>query len=347
MDRPRAGVHYPRSLGEFQAWFRTDADCLDYLEWLRWPEGFVCSGCGQGGGWRLGDNRFMCAACGDRTSVTAGTIFHRTRTPLTVWFTACWLFATGKDGISALGLKRVLEIGSYQTAWAMLHRLRSVLVRPGRDRLTGMVEVDETFIGGEEPEMAGGRAKGKKVLTGIAVEVRDPKGIGRCRMMPLVDASFGSLHGFVRSSVEPGTTVITDGWKGYEGLARAGYIHDRRSQRAARIRGEDPLALLPAVHRIASLTKRWILGTHQGSIGEAHMASYLNEFVFRFNRRTSRSRGMLFYRVLELAVAHDPVHYRDLIATRRPRTVHPVPPRARGRPPSLERPSANRPWRSF
>ena len=162
MGHPRAGTHYPKSVGEF----RTDADCLDYLEWLRWPAGFACSGCGRDTGWRLGDGRYMCSKCGSRTSVTAGTILDRTRTPLTVWFTACWLFATGKDGISALSLKRTLEIGSYQTAWAMLHRLRSVLVRPGRDRLAGLVKVDETFIGGEESGLRGGRARGKKVLTG-------------------------------------------------------------------------------------------------------------------------------------------------------------------------------------
>ena len=158
-------MHYPRSLGEFQAWFSTDAACLDYLEWLRWSRGFVCSHCGQVNGWRLGDGRFMCTVCGHRTSVTAGTIFDRTRTPLSVWFTACWLFATAKDGTSALGLQRALEIGSYQTAWAMLHRLRSVLVAPGRDRLMGTVEVDETYIGGEETGLRGGRAKGKPRTT--------------------------------------------------------------------------------------------------------------------------------------------------------------------------------------
>ena len=124
----------------------------------------------------------MCCGCGARTSVTAGTIFERTRTPLTVWFNACWLFATGKDGMSALSLKRTLDIGSYQTAWAMLHRLRSVLVRPGRDRLTGTVEVDETYIGGHEEGLTGGRVRGKKVLSGIAVEILEPKGFGRCRM---------------------------------------------------------------------------------------------------------------------------------------------------------------------
>src|SRR5499425_1166694 len=138
----RAGRPYPRSTGEFQSWFATDADCLDYLDWLRWPHGFVCPECGHAGGWAVADGRYKCAACGKRTSVT-------------VWFTACWMFATAKDGISALSLQRALEIGSYPTAWAMLHRLRSVLVRPGRDRLSGTVEVDETFIGGDEPGRPG------------------------------------------------------------------------------------------------------------------------------------------------------------------------------------------------
>lgn len=345
MAYPRAGQHYPRSVGEFQAWFRTDADCWDYLEWLRWPHGFVCPNCGHEGGWRLGDGRFMCSACSARNSVTAGTIFDRTRTPLTVWFTACWLFSTGKDGVSALSLKRVLEIGSYQTAWAMLHRLRSVLVRPGRDLLTGTVQVDETYIGGAEPGLPGGRAEGKKVLTGIAVEVREPRGFGRCRISPLADASSESLHAFVMDHVEPGSTVVTDGWQGYQ-LTDLGYVHVRRSQRAARASGDDPGKLLPAVHRVASLAKRWLLGTHQGSVDDAHLISYLNEFVFRFNRRSSRSRGMVFYRVLELAVTHEPVRYQDLIASHRPRKVPPVPPKHRGHPTSLERDAASRPWRS-
>jgi len=345
MDTPLGGVHYPRSVGEFQAWFQTDSDCLDYLEWLRWPAGFVCPDCGHDGGWRLGDGRFMCSGCVGRVSVTAGTVFDRPRTPLTVWFTACWQFATGKDGISALSLKRVMEIGSYQTAWAMLHRLRSVLVRPGRDRLTGTVEVDETYIGGEEPELRGGRARGKKVLTAIAVEVREPKGFGRCRIAQIADASAASLHPFVTSHIEPGARVITDGWMGYRGLAKLGYLHAPRSQRAARARGDDPSHLLRAPHRVASLAKRWLLGTHHGSVDDAHLSSYLNEFVFRFNRRRSRSRGMVFFRVLELAVTHAPVRYQDLIVERRPRPVPPTPPLRRGHPPSLERPAAQRPWR--
>lgn len=344
--QPRAALHYPRSAGEFQAWFGTDADCLDYLDWLRWPAGFACPRCGHAGGWAVGDGRYQCVACRARTSVTAGTLFDRRRTPLTVWFTACWLFATQKDGISAQSLRRALEIGSYPTAWAMLHRLRSVLVRPGRDRLTGTVEVDETYIGGAEPGLRGGRAKGKKALVGVAVEVKQPRGYGRCRMAILTDASAASLHRFVTAHVEPGARLVTDGWQGYRGRGAFGYTHQPRSQRAARARGDDPRALLPAVHRVASLAKRWLLGTHQGAVEPAHLQSSLNEFVFRFNRRRARSRGLVFYRVLELAVAHHPVRYRDLVVNPQPKQTPPTPPGRRGHPSSMDRPRAARPWRA-
>lgn len=340
------GRHYPRSTGEFQSWFASDADCLDYLDWLRWPEGFVCPECGHPGGWAVADGRYKCASCGSRTSVTAGTLFDRRRSPLTVWFTACWMFAAQKDGVSALSLQRALEMGSYQTAWAMLHRLRSVLVRPGRERLTGTVEVDETYIGGEEPGLAGGRAKGKKALVGVAVEVIEPRGYGRCRMTILRDGSAASLHPFVTENVEPGATVITDGWQGYAGTDKLGYHREARSQRAARARGEDAGALLPGVHRVASLAQRWLLGTHQGRVDDGHPQSYLNEFAFRFNRRGSRSRGMVFYRVLELAVGHQPVRYRDLVVNPKSKPRPPTPPGARGHPPNLDRPRAGRPWRA-
>lgn len=345
MSYPRAGTHYPGSVGAFNAWFRTDADCLDYLEWLRWPDGFECADCGHCGGWRLRDGRFECSGCGNRSSVTAGTIFDRTRTPLTVWFAACWRFVSGKDGISALHLKRTLEIGSYQTAWAMLHRFRSVLVRPGRDCLSGRVEVDETYIGGQEPGLAGGRAKGKKVLTGIAVEAHAEGGLGRCRMAPIENAKAATLRAFIQNNVAPGSLIVTDGWGGYRSISRHGYSHEPHNQRTARARGEDPGNLLPGVHRIASLTKRWLLGTHQGSVHSAQLPSYLDEFVFRFNRRTSRSRGMLFYRVMELAVRHEPVRYHELLKSRRPGTGSGKPPRRRGKPPSLHRSPAGRPWR--
>jgi transposase-like protein len=302
----------------------------------------VCPRCGQTGGWQIGDGRHKCSACGGRTSVTAGTIFDRTRTPLTVWFTACWLFASQKDGISALSLQRLLEIGSYQTAWAMLHRLRSVLVRPGRERLRGAVEVDESLFGGDEPGLRGGRAKGKTVLVGIAVERLDPRGFGRCRMAPLLDASGDSLRAFLVDNVEPGASVITDGWPAYRPATAELYAH-QAIPGASRAEASKQL---PGAHKVSSLAKRWLLGTHQGSIDDAHLPGYLNEFVFRFNRRKSRSRGLVFYRLLELAAAHDPVRYRDLIAKPRPDGRPRTPPDTRGRPPSLERPDAGRPWRS-
>ena len=219
----QGGAQYPRSLGEFQSWFATDADCLDYLEWLRWPDGFVCPRCENVGGWRVSDGSFKCTRCKAQTAVTAGTLFDRRRTPLTVWFQVCWEFATAKDGVSALAVKRTLQIGSYQTAWAMLHRLRSVLIRPGRELLSGQVEVDETYIGGEEAGLAGGRAKGKKALAAVAVEVRSPKGFGRCRMRIIPDGSARTLHTFITDNIAPGSTVITDGWSGYLGIDKVGY----------------------------------------------------------------------------------------------------------------------------
>lgn len=224
----------------------------------------------------------------------------------------------------------------------MLHRVRSVLVRPGRERLQGKVEVDETYIGGEEVGLRGGRAKGKKALVGVAVERLQPRGFGRARMALLADTSAASLRAFLIDHVEEGATVITDGLHSYLPATREPYVHERLVGAA----GPEATKLLPGVHTVSSLAKRWLLGTHQGAVEETHLASYLNEFVFRFNRRRSRSRGLVFYRVLELPSAHDPVRYRDLIANPRPGARRPLPPpRTRGNPASLERPPANRPWR--
>jgi ISXO2-like transposase domain/Transposase zinc-ribbon domain len=252
----RAGVHYLGSDGDFRSWFGTDADCLDYLEWLRWPKGFVCPRCEAGGGWATSDGRFKCVTCGNRTSTTAGTLFDRRRTPLSVWFAACWMFASQKDGVSALSLQRALEIGSYPTAWAMLHRLRAVLVRPGRDRLSGVVEVDETVIGGVEPGLSGGRSRGKKKsLVAVAVERKDPNGLGRRRMSPIDDASSETLRAFLLDSVVEGSTVVTDGWQAYRHATEGLYVHERQV-----VAKNEASQLMPGVHRVASLSKRWLLG---------------------------------------------------------------------------------------
>jgi transposase-like protein/ribosomal protein L37AE/L43A len=338
---PQPGKHYPTTYGKFGAWFQKDADCLDYLEWVRWPEGFVCPDCESTEGWRLNDGRYKCGECGARTSPTAGTIFDRTRTPLTVWFHVCWTFATQKDGISALALQRNHGLGSYQTAWAMLHRLRSVLVRPGRELLSGTVEVDETFIGGSAPGDQGGRTPDEKALVAVAVERIKPKGFGRCRMVVIKNATTTSLRTFLKDNVAPGSTVITDGWQPYLGATADIYTHQRHVAPGALAH-----QLLPGVHRVSALAKRWILGTHQGSMGDAHLQLYLNEFVFRWNRRKSRNLGLRFWRLLELAASHDPVRYHQLIKTKRPSKMPRPPPKTRGKPASMEQSGIDRPWRT-
>jgi transposase-like protein len=339
---PVGGVDYPRSYAEFRSWFPDDAACLDYLDWLRWPAGWCCPVCGCHAGWALSNGRRECAGCSRQTSTTAGTIFHRTQTPLTVWFAAAWQVTSQKHGISALGLQRVLGFGSYQTAWAMLHRFRAAMVRPGRERLMGRVEVDESYVGGQE-EGVDGRETESKATVVIAVEVKQPKGIGRIRLRHLPDVSAASLIPFVTASVEPGSTVRTDGWQAYWTLPECGYSHDRVVVR----RGRDPAhVVMPNVHRVASLLKRWLLGTHQGAAQATHLQAYLDEFAFRFNRRRSRARGLLFYRLLEQAAAAEPIAYRQLLVnhgTKRRNAT--LPARTRSKPASLALPAAKRPWR--
>jgi transposase-like protein len=240
---------------------------------------------------------------------TAGTVFQGTRKPLKMWFRATWYVTSQKNGASALGLQRVLGLGSYQTAWAWLHKLRHAMVRPGRDHLTGWIEVDETYVGGWEEGMKG-RRRGEKSLVVIAAQA-DGNGIGRIRMRVIPDASAGSLHPFITSSVEPGSTLHADGWQGYTGIDKKGYSHEISLIRG---RPRDASKLLPRVHRVAALLKRWLPGTHQGAVEPQHLAYYLDEFTFRFNRRTSKSRGKLFYRLTQQAVATGPTTYAAMVA---------------------------------
>jgi transposase-like protein len=252
---------------------------------------------------------WVCTACGHHASVTAGTIFQDTRSPLTLWFRAIWWVTSQKTGASALGLQRVLGLGSYETAWTWLHKLRRAMVRPGRDRLTGRVEVDETYWGGPGEGAHGRKRTAKKLLLVVAAQ-EDGAGIGRIRMRRVPDATAASLQPFVRDAIAPGSVVRTDGWEGYTGLERHGYTHEVKPLRR---RPGAAVALLPRVHRVVALLKRWLLGTHQGAVSVAHFDYYLDEFTFRFNRRTSRSRGMLFYRLLQQAVVVDPVPYATMI----------------------------------
>ena len=248
----------------------------------------------------------MCSQCGFQISVTAGTIFEGTRKPLRLWFRAIWYVTNQKNGVSALGLQRVLGLGSYKTAWTWLHKLRIAMVRPGRDRLCGEVEVDETYIGGKRSGKRG-RGADNKALVVIGIEFKDGRR-GRVRLRYVPDASADSLIGFIKESVSPGSLVSTDGWSGYKPLISQGYKHNVLRPGDGVI-GEN---LVPNVHLVASLLKRWLIGTHQGAPQASHLDYYLDEFTFRFNRRTSRSRGMLFYRLLQQAVQVEPVTRRDI-----------------------------------
>lgn len=300
---------YPKTLFELEREFATEEDCRQYLTQLRWPNGFVCPFCLGDVGWMDRRYRWTCQACRRQSTVTAGTIFQGTHLPLRVWFRAAWLVTSQKSGASALGLQRVLGLGSYETAWSCLHKLRRAMVRPGRDRLHGTVEVDETFVGGVTPGTAGREGEGKAMVV-IAAE-EDQQGIGRIRLQRVADATSFSLHGFIQRAIAPGSTVHTDGWVPYQGLDKLGYLHV-----STPLKGKGKQAaveLLPQVHRVAALLKRWLLGTHQGAVNPHHLDYYLDEFTFRFNRRRSASRGKLFYRLLEQAVQAGPVPYDTII----------------------------------
>jgi transposase-like protein len=295
----------PHTVLDLEKRFADEEACRGYLFALRWPEGFVCPRCGQRRAWPMGRGLWLCGACRYQVSVTAGTIFHRSHKPLTTWFRVLWQVASQKNGVSAMSLQRALGLGGYQTAWTMLQKLRRAMVRPGRDRLRGSVDVDETYWGGAEPGVIG-RLTHKKAIVIVAAE-HDGAGIGRIRLGRIDDLTKASLHGFIAQAVEPGSTVTTDGLPAYLGLSE--YTHDRQVQRRA---GEGE-HLLPRVHRVISLLKRWLLGTHQGAVGQPHLDYYLDEFTFRFNRRKSASRGKLFYRLAQQAMQVEPTPYKRLI----------------------------------
>ena len=299
---PVPGVDYPRTFEEFDARFRGEKACRRYLAGLRWAGGFVCPHCGWSGKpWTTSRSLLHCRSCQGQTSVTAGTIFEGTRKPLRIWFLAMWFVTSQKHGVSALGLQRVLGLGSYQTAWAWLHKLRRAMVRPGRDRLSGEIEVDETYVGGPEEGVAG-RQTYDKAIVAVAAEKRPGRAIGRIRLRCVPDVSGDSLLAFVQDAVSEGSKVHTDGWRGYLGLKGLGYRHAVTNLAASNRLAHE---LMPRVHHVASLLKRWLLGTHHGGVQLSHLDYYLDEFTFRFNRRRSRVRGLLFHRLAEQAVATD------------------------------------------
>lgn len=287
------GLEYPETMQEFMDQFSTEEACRQYLFDVRWSEGFKCPKCLHTKVWWHKRGTLRCIKCHRDISVTAGTVFQGRHLPLRLWFQALWSVISQKNGISALGLSRSLGI-SEKTGWKLLGKIRTAMVRTGRERLSGLVEVDEVFLGGVKPGKRGRGALGK-ILVLVAVEDKGKTGIGRIRIEIIVDASAMALRQAIGKMVEPGSTVRTDEWKGYTPGALQGYEHTVMRRQSLEP-GEDPT---PLVHRIASLLKRWMLGTHHGRVEETHLDSYLNEFVFRFNRRRSASRGKLFLRLIQ------------------------------------------------
>lgn len=301
---------YPLTVIEFQDAFPTDEACYEYLRLVKWPEGFECSHCQSNEYWKIKGGRILkCKKCRMKISITAGTVFQDLRKPMRLMFQAIWYVVSNKNGVSALGIQTILGLKSYETAWVWLHKLRRAMVRPGRDKLSGLVEVDETLVGGTQSGKRG-RGAEKKELVLVAIEDKSEEGLGRVRLKHIPNASGETLKKAIKEMVEPGSTIKTDGWKSYKGLDKDGYEHEMLSHTEMEP-GEDPT---PKVHRIASLLKRWLMGTHQGGQQVSHLKYYLDEYTFRFNRRKSKSRGKLFYRLIQQGLEVDPVPLTKLKA---------------------------------
>jgi len=302
-------VQRPGSLPEFEARFPDDAACARWLFEKRWPQGFRCPGCGHDKGWELSRGTLLveCARCHHQASATAGTVLHRSHLPLRLWFLAAWLVATHRNGMSARQLRLQLGLGSYKTAWLLLRKLRRAMVDPERDPLAGLVEVDETslsFRTKDDPVAAKpGRSREGRLLIAGAVEIVG-KGPGRARLAVIGDYSAESLSGFIGAAIADGSTVVSDGWSGYARLKDV--KHDPK------VIGDTPAHLvLPWVHRVFANAKRWAMGVYHG-LRRPHLQGYLDEFVFRFNRR--RTPAAAFERLLGLAVTLQPVPYQMLIS---------------------------------
>ncbi len=301
-------TRFPKTLIEFQDRFATEGGCAEYLFERRWPDGFVCPGCGEGRAWRLRGKAFTyeCAACGRQTSVTAGTIMHASKLPLTTWFWAAFLMATHSNGISALQLQSQLGLGSYRTAWMLCAKLRRAMVNPEREPLCGVVEADETIIPFRTKDdpiiVPAGRSGVGKMLVAGAVEVDG--GVPRRARLKVI-GSFGKdeIHGFVLGAVAPQTRLVTDDWPSYQGVAGVKHKAITVGPMAAHV-------VLPWAHRLFSNLKRWGLGVYHG-LRRKYLQRYLDEFVFRFNRR--RTRHAAFATLLGIGARTGPAPYHVLI----------------------------------
>ncbi len=309
---------FPSTLPAFLDRFGDEGQCRDYLARQKWPDGFRCRTCnGDRAHYLPSRKTFECAACGHQESLIAGTMFQQTKKPLREWFLAIFYVSASKGGVSAAELQRLLGMGSYQTAWSWLHKIRQAMVHPRRQPLSGEVEIDESYLGAPQSGKRGRGAAGKTIVAG-AVEKRG-KGSGRVRLGVLENVRAETLKAFLSAGVSPTTTAHTDGWRGYSKLDRSGYRHVVSVIHGS---GADGVAHLPRVHLVFSLLKRWLLGTHHGAVSTKHLPAYLEEYTFRFNRRTAKSITHRFQRVVEQAVMASPKPYWEIVGRTAP--THPL-----------------------
>jgi len=300
-------MEYPKTQIEFERMFLTKEDCINYLYKIRFPDGYKCASCGNNESWVNSRNVLICKFCRGETTVTSGTIFHKSKLPLTIIFRAMWWIVAQKNGVSAKGLQRILGIGSYETAWTWLHKFRRIMVISDREKLSETIEVDETLVGGKKSGKRGRGAEGKTLVI-VALEVKN-HGTGRVRLSIIPDGTRKSINPFIQGNIAKESTITTDGWRGYVDVKKMGYAHEISNDTIL----SDEEEILPNVHRIASLLKRWLLGTHQNYISKNHLQYYLDEFVFRHNRRKSKSRGLLFYTLIKQAILNEPIEYNKVI----------------------------------
>jgi transposase-like protein len=302
---------FPKSLREFQTNFASEEACRSYLISCRWPDGFVCPRCGSRCAYELLElQRWQCVACRHQVSPTAGTVLHNTRTPLTAWFWAAYLMTTDKRGISALLLQQQLGLSRYETAWMMLHKFRRAMVDTTREPLWGDVEVDETWVGGQQAGLRGSRQlKGRKAaLVIVAVEKRG-KASGRVRMAVIPDFKSVTLNAFVRQNVAPGSTIYTDGLKSFTGFEQAGFRHIPRAQPLQTSLRKGAKSVVPLADRAIGNLQQWLTGTYHG-VSREQLQVYLDEFVFRHNRRKHPMAA--FQTLLGFGTGHKPAPYEQI-----------------------------------
>lgn len=298
---------FPKNEVEFDRRFSSEQACFDYLFQLRWPEGFCCPRCGHAEYWTTSRGLYLCRQCKHQQSVTAGSIFHGTRKPMRLWFKALWWFSTSKTSVNASSLKDLLGLGSYQTAWCWLQKLRTCTLFSDRTKLSGNIEADEFYLGGERSGQRG-RGAEHKCKVAIAVE-RQGRKLGRLRLQVIECCSAEELTSFAKANIDLGSQITTDGWSGYSSLRSEGYVHKTVIQSKT----EDKESVLPGVHLVVSLFKRVMLGTFQGRFDPQYLQRYLDEYVFRFNRRTCRSIGKRFWRIVQQATKSVPITWRELM----------------------------------